>query len=274
MSNELFCCRCGFEAKERTYLIKHLRRKTLCDPVMSDLLPEIQLLEITKKTYNDNAVSCPHCDKKFNDPSNRYKHLKICKKNLDNIPKEDIVKELKEIKEQLAKFKNQESVSNVTQNNTNNNNTNNVVGNTTNIHINSFGRETFDHLPMEFLTSCFMMKNMESLVENIYFDKDCPQNHNVKLKSAKQKTVEVYDDGLWRVRHSADVADDIINKGHTLLYSHYRKNKDAVKEDMSDVEIQEVLDWLHKIFENDNITRQPIKRDLILLFQTYRNQIK
>jgi hypothetical protein len=245
---------------------------------MSDLLPVLQLEEITKKNYNDDAVSCPHCDKKFNNVSNRYKHVKVCKKNLENTPKSDIIKELNDIKEQLAQFKNQETVSNVSQTQNNNNNTNtnntNVVGNTTNIHINSFGRETYDHLPLEFLTSCFMMKNMESLVENIYFDKDCPQNHNVKLKSAKQKTVEVYDDGLWRVRHSADVADDIINKGHSLLYSHYRKNKEAVKEDMSDVEIREVLDWLHKIFENDNITRQPIKRDLILLFQTYRNQIK
>jgi hypothetical protein len=268
MSNDFICCRCGFETDEKRYLVKHLQRKTLCDPLISSLVPEFQLTQLTKKTYNDNAVSCPHCDKRFNDPSNRSKHIKICKKNLENTPKADIIKELIEIKEQLAKFKNLETVSNVTQNN------NNVVGNTTNIHINSFGRETFDHLPLDFLTSCFMMKNMESLVENIYFDKDCPENHNVKLKSSKQKTVEVFEDGLWRVKHSDDVADDIINKGHSLLYSHYRKNKDAVKEDMSDIEIEEVLDWLHKIFENDNITRQPIKRDLILLFQTYRNQIK
>jgi hypothetical protein len=275
MINEVYACkRCGHESSTKSNLLQHLGRKKQCPTIYNDISILDYINEIKYREYNEKTYDCVYCQKKFNTWQSKSRHTKTCPKKVaeNTVSIDQFIKmknEIDHLKQKLEDINLPCPLLSTTNNQSIISNANNT---TNNIHINSFGRETFDHLPLDFLNSCFMMKNMESLVENIYFDKDCPENHNVKLKSSKQKTVEVFDDGLWRVKHSDDIADDMINKGHNLLYSHYRKNKDAVKEDMSEVEIEEVLDWLHRIFQNDNITRQPIKRELIMLFQTFRHQ--
>lgn len=261
------CDRCGHKSSRKGDLVKHLERKVVCPAIKSNSSPEQLLKELKKnKHVPGEPYVCEFCDKSFNDKSNMYRHKKICKER----PQNDIKEMFKDLQENLS----QQIQAALNANNTTNNNTqNNTMNNTSviqNISINNYGQETLDHLPLDFLTSCFMFKNMSSLTENIYFDKDCPKNHTIRLKSLKNNLVKVHDEGLWKTMNADVVLDEIVNKGHNILKNHYRKNTSLIEDDMSNDEIQEVLDWLQEIW-NDNVkVRSILKKEIIALLDTYR----
>lgn len=261
------CSRCGYTTQRKGDLVKHLRKTIECPAATSNIDRNIQLNLLCGKVINDSNFICEYCEQKFNCRSNMYKHRKSCKKrpceNVELLKEEMsiIKKELELVKKQVNDQKNQTSINNVNTNN-----------NVTNIHINSFGRENLDHLPKDFLTSCFMMKNIPSLIENIYFDEECPENHNVKLRSSKNKTANVYDDGKWRISPVDKIIDEMVNKGQTILSKHYKYNKEFVEEEMSEDEIMEVIDWLQKIW-NDNVkVRKPLKEDIMAILMSYKDE--
>ena len=136
---------------------------------------------------SDNAVSCKYCSKKFNFRSNMYRHLKSCLFYIDPL-----------------------------QNNSNK----------TKI-ITSFGNETSHHLSYDYLTSCLKSRNIRGLIENIYFNKECPSNRNITLQSMKNKTVKVYDEGKWNMMCSEEAMDDMIIKAKETLINHYNNNMEA-----------------------------------------------
>lgn len=261
------CNRCGYKTERKGDLVKHLRKVNICSPNISDLDRNIQLSELCGKVVKDVHFVCEFCDQKFNNKSNMYRHRKICKKkDIDNV--DNLKEEMNNLKQELERVKHQ--VNNQSCQ-TNINNVNNNIT-TNNIQINSFGQENLDHLPKDFLTSCFMMKNIPSLIENIYFDEECPENHNVKLRSSKNKTANIYDDGKWKVRPVDRIIDEMVNKGQTILSKHYKFNKECVEEEMSEDEIMEVIDWLQKIW-NDNIkVRKPLKEDIMAILMSYKDE--
>jgi hypothetical protein len=255
------CKRCGYETKTKSNLYKHLRRKKPCTASCCDVSTEQLLSELLpSKQYNEHCFNCYICGAKFNSQSNQSRHTKNCKNKTTQDDINDLKKEIAELKQKLE-------TNNVSANiGTINNITNN------HIHLNSYGRETWNHLPKEFLTNCFMMKDIPALIENIYFDEECPENHNVKLKSSKNKTVKIYDDGKWKVRPADRIIDEMVNKGQSILSIHYKNNKDYVAEDMNEDEIDEVVDWLHKIW-NDNVkVRKPLKEDIMSILLSYKDE--
>lgn len=253
------CKRCGYKSSSKSNMCKHLRRKNPCEVVNENISVDSLLNEfLPSKTYTNDCFKCKFCERKFNSQSNHSRHMKTCKLNNNK-------EEINELKKEIEKLKTilEHSTGNI-------NNVNNIT--TNNIQINSFGQENLDHLPKDFLTSCFMMKNIPSLIENIYFDEECPENHNVKLRSSKNKTANIYDDGKWKVRPVDRIIDEMVNKGQTILSKHYKFNKECVEEEMSEDEIMEVIDWLQKIW-NDNIkVRKPLKEDIMAILMSYKDE--
>lgn len=255
------CDRCGYDSEHKQNLLRHLRNKTPCEPLVSDRSTQSILEELTKKNYNDVTYDCEHCQKKFNNRSSMYRHVKNCKHKIDIIEK--LTTEMEALKKELQEVKK----------NTSSVNTQNIENQTTtnySFHINNYGNETLDHLPNDFLTSCFMFKNILSLMENIHFDPDCPQNKNIKLQSLKHKLVKVYQDDKWIAKPADHVLDELVNKGQTILRRHYRNNREEVEEEMSKEEIDEVVNWLTQIFEDNEKIRRPLKHELVALLDTYR----
>lgn len=259
---EVFQCkRCGYETKTKSNLYKHLRRKNVCSPVLSDVDAQQMLNEmLPTKTYNDNCFTCSLCGAKFNSQSNQSRHSKTCKSKQTQQDIQDLKSEIAMLKQKLEQQTSTTSIGTI----------NNITNN--NIQINNYGHETLNHLPNEFLTSCFMMKDIPSLIENIYFDDDCPENHNVKLKSSKNKTVKIYDEGKWKIRPADRIIDEMVNKGQTILSKHYKYNKECVVEDMNEQEIDEVVDWLHKIWHDNIKVRQPLKEDIMSILMSYKDE--
>ena len=240
------CKRCGYSSDQKGHLLRHLTKKIPCKTSNNNICRQILIQELTKYLENDYAITCHICSKLFSTKSTFYKHEKQCQSERIN----NMEEELKNIKD---------TIKGTTINTTNIQN--NIV-----INVKSFGHENIDHLPKDFLNSCLMMNNIVPLIENIHFDKEHPENHNVKIKSIKQELMETFVDGKWIITDTDDTLNELINKGYRVLNYHSRKNKnDIIDTEMNEDEYDDVLSWLEKIYE-DKKTRKPIKKQLLLLF--------
>lgn len=84
------CERCGYTTNNKHTLIRHLKKKLEC-PSNNSSRTRAEILKQFEKVYDENAVECSWCNKKFTHKNNLYTHQKnscMCK------PKTQEVKEL------------------------------------------------------------------------------------------------------------------------------------------------------------------------------------
>lgn len=105
---------------------------------------------------------------------------------------------------------------NITNAHTINNNQHNY-----NLYINlehqkpvNYGEQTVDHIPHAYIRRCFGHLNgtgVAMLAKAIFLDPNVPKNHNVKLKTTKRLTFDVYQNDEWANRNGDEVLRDIIS---------------------------------------------------------------
>jgi hypothetical protein len=247
---EYTCDRCGYHTCFIGNYKKHLYRKKACEVIFDDTNIET-LRDIVENV--SKGFKCELCLKSFSSRQSKWFHKKTCKEVSSNSLLLEKIKELEErIKTQETKV----------YGHTINNNIN--IQN--NFNMKTFGRENIDYLSHDFLNSCLLMNNIIPLIENIHFDKEHPENHNVKVKSIKQELMETFVDGKWIITDTDDTLNELIDKGYRVLNYHSRRNKNNIlNTEMNEDEYDDVLEWLEKIYE-DKKTRKPIKKQLLLLF--------
>ncbi len=113
---QYICLRCCYETPNKTYFNKHLNRKFICIPTLSDMsIEEIKkqynllqndalICTQTTPIYTPKIIICQHCNQTFTRVSSLIRHSKKCKENLkhDNLIIKQLEKEL-----ELEKKKNQ-----------------------------------------------------------------------------------------------------------------------------------------------------------------------
>lgn len=241
---EYECRRCKYSTLQKANFRKHLQRKTPCEVRFEDISLQsmLETLDIEKLGY-----SCEYCNRIFNSPQSKYQHKQRCKQNI----LETKITNLEERLQQIPII------------------TNNIQ-NIQNIQINirDFGHENISYLPSNFLSRCFVNKDLVTLIENIHCDKEHKENHNVRLKSLKRDFMETRVDGRWIITDSDDTLTELIKNGYRVLMMHSRKNKDAILEDELDDDMDEfdrIKNWLDQVYDN-KYEQAPIKRKLLLLF--------
>jgi hypothetical protein len=92
--------------------------------------------------------------------------------------------------------------------------------------LHNFGEEDVSHLSNDFLSYCLMnpKKGMTKMIENIHYNKEVPENHNLRLKSWKNNLFEKYVDSEWRLCDASNTLDELIRKGYRILNAHYTDN--------------------------------------------------
>lgn len=283
------CPRCGDAFKRKENLVLHLRRKNEC-PTKNENTPRATLLKtLTEKKYNDKTYNCEFCGKKFNLSSCKSRHRKTCKKRNDNnledsntstsnttdlntattnnpasnVSKAEfelMVKKMKEMEARLDAY----TKAGGTVNNINNgtNYTTNI-----NINLNNFGQESTNHLTNEFLSHCIFnpTKGISSLIETIHYNKDIPENHNLRCRSLKQNLFEKFVDSEWRTCDASNTLDELIRKGYRILNSYYTEhlmNDPEINENESKIRALERFRFLGDKTCNDYYA---IKRELRVL---------
>jgi hypothetical protein len=117
---------------------------------------------------------------------------------------------------------------NVTNNTVNNNNSVSIDNSQhVHIHINDFGKENKDYITTEFAVQCFEKgaHGIISMLDEIYFNKEHAENHNIRLRSLKNMLVDVLDDQKWVPkglndtvkRMISDSSDEIVKEAFPIV---------------------------------------------------------
>lgn len=286
---EFVCKRCGHEAKTKGNLLQHLRKKKTCRAILEDVNIDTYINELIYKEYNEITYQCEHCNKKFNTYQSRWRHMKICKKipssnnitntvdnntnsTVDNNTKQNInidtnentnlyvvIQELRNEIGELKKIQQQLNTYNIT--------TNNTFNNTININIKDLGRENISYLSTEFLSRCFVNKDIFRLLENIHCDKEHPENHNIRIKSQKRNQIETRENDKWMIKDEDEALTTCIQNGYRILSRHgYQYKKEIIEDELDDDEEEyyNIKEWLDKLYEDTKV-QKPIKRKILLL---------
>jgi hypothetical protein len=156
------CFRCGYEAIKISSVKDHLKKKKICDPVIVDM--------------------------------DREECLKILNQKNNEIVIEMLLFKLSSLQSQVNKLS-------VNQGNDNrnvelgNNNTVEKIDQSINIHIslNSYEKTDYSILKNKIHTCIKNGKVDESkLIELLHFNKEAPQNHNIKIENKRENRIKVF----------------------------------------------------------------------------------
>lgn len=244
------CERCGFSTKYKHVLIRHLHRKETCPPTEQDI--EVNVLLSTLVKTAQKVHGCKYCGKKFADSANRYRHQKTCAEKPSC--SENHHGEHRSIHIDTQNIQNQ---TNIAQQNV--------------IVLNNFGNESYDHIDEHFLEQCVKaghVQGVRNLIEKIHFCDKAAENKNIRMKSIKNKLVEVANNQQWVVRDASDATETMITKGGRLLHK-YCFSSDALKTSELDDEIYDMSERLQNfmkvVFDRESKQYYALRRRILAL---------
>lgn len=206
------CERCGYQTDNRSNFHKHIKRKIVCAPVLSDKPIELICSEYLPSDL-EKSFKCPTCTKSFATRSGVAYHRARCENTSMSVMEDRInalEKELAELKlHQTDAGQNSLSCSG-------DNNTNNVATNMLNfhVHVNDYGKENKDYITFEFAKKCFEMGwyGILDMMDKLFFNDEHPENFNVRLASLKNCIAEVMKNQQWEPASLSHTIDSMIHK--------------------------------------------------------------
>jgi hypothetical protein len=201
---------------------------------------------------NDNSsYICSNCNKVFHYKQSKWRHQKNCHSILndlnsnDNSDKTKIKQLITKLNEEKSKVKDKEKllskyaeiIDKITEKSTNiTNTTNNTTNNTTiNFQVNAFGSENISYISKSFLNQLLKIPytSVPKLLEFIHFNKNFPENQNVKIFSRKEKWAQKHNGTEWEFIPKNTLIGDMISNGVNILEVHYEEN--GGKEELNDI---------------------------------------
>lgn len=178
---------------------------------------------------NEESYICHLCDSVFRNNSNLIRHLK----------KQKACVEFDRIKLN-QKLKNYKNNNNYNHNNISNNiyinqhidqhieNHNQIDQHNeiliNNINVHPFGQENMDYiLEEESLEACLSLENFEKYIKNIHMNDNHPENHNIYLKSGKQKEYYVLTENGRQIEKERELSRKVLSNNINRL--KYYKNE-------------------------------------------------
>lgn len=224
MADDYTCKRCGYVASCNSNMIKHLKRKKACRPILEDIPIDELLKDTYKRSYTEDDIQCAFCKKYVGSTSALSRHKKICKKNpnlavsIHDVIDEKINEKMKSlmniIEQQKQEIQTLKEASTSTTNYVQSQNTNN--GTINNITINALGKEDISYLTQHPRFGDFMVKCIKDKIDGLcqfivrkHFDPNHPENHNIRKLNRKDEFINCYDGRKWNPRFSEDVLRDI-----------------------------------------------------------------
>jgi hypothetical protein len=194
-----------------------------------------------------------------------YRHRNICDK-----------KENKDISHLINRIDQLEETLKDKLNNINNTTNNNTTNNTQNINITvpklkNFGWENMDAIPESLVSSLFMNLRFKELLANLHCDPNFPENQNVRIKSVKRNTMEIYRNNKWDIVTFTKGLTDLLLQGHKIFTDYYNKDKKRIlEEDMDEQDLREILSQLQKIQDLNKSEIKPLIDELQMMLEEYR----
>ena len=106
-----------------------------------------------------------------------------------------------------------------TNNTCSNNNSNNTNSNNT-IIINNYGDEDTKYITKEYILNLIANKPFKAIPEMIkhtHFNKEHPENQNIKITNKKEPYVKIMKDNKWEYHDRKNTITDLIDKQHIKI---------------------------------------------------------
>jgi hypothetical protein len=127
--------------------------------------------------------------------------------------------------------------------NTNSNNTN-----SNNIIINNFGNENTKYLKGNLIKQLANkpFTCIPNLVKLTHFNKDHPENHNIRFRNKKHRLGEVYKDAQWQFEQKNILIDKLFSKSYKTIEEYVKEeNNNIDKKTMKNIDRIEI-NWINK----------------------------
>ena len=103
--------------------------------------------------------------------------------------------------------------------------TNNTMNNTTinNITINGFRREELEFITDTHMTSLLHHPHtmIPSLIKAVHFDKDHPENHNIRYPNKNENLIVIYVNDEWNYADKYNILAELIENKYSDLDEHF-----------------------------------------------------
>lgn len=203
------------------------------------------LLRALTNGAEERAYVCD-CGAEFRHQPSLSRHKRTCgagdgKTEANNGNQQGLQRQLEELKRELRAVQEVMKRQNTGQTVTNTITNSNVLQQ--NIHITtqkteaeteeiiatmrSFGEENLDHITDTFKKECILNRDtgIYNLIERIHYDPEVLENMNVRPKSIKRKTMEVFNKELGWVEQSKNhVLSSLIGKANRMLGAYFAAN--------------------------------------------------
>jgi len=301
------CPRCGFTNNIKTKYMNHLKRKKLCEPILSktnlqkeyikyDIKDKININNNSSKNEDDSSKNeellkipqnssfsnqCKYCEKILSRSDNLARHYKKCKEKIKtdqaNHYMQELVKLLNEKDDKISKYdqeldeKNKQINELIQKAGIQNSGT--IVQNIqNNIKLLAYDKTDISDLTDKDFIKCFNHNNMcvPHLLKRIHFNKKKPENHNVFLSNLKSGYIMLYDGKQWNTYNRDDVIDDMFDEKHDILEQKYEEWVDVGKD--YPIIYYKFRRYLEKM--NNDVVMKKIKDEMKLVLYNNRNIVK
>lgn len=117
------------------------------------------------------------------------------------------------------------------------------------------------------------MSGVNSLIERIHFSDDVPENKNVRLRSLKNKLVEVAKDHKWIVKDANEAMETMIKNGCKLLNGYYFNEDTGIQNyDIKEIDTR-IQTFLMSIMDRNNQQYFDLRRRILSLIVENSNQL-
>jgi len=210
----------------------------------------------------NSTIFCDFCGKNFTRAYGLTCHLKTCKtkklvENENDKDKkiEELIKNQEQMKEQMKEMVEKLLInSGNTTNNNNNHNSHNTINNT--IHINNYGNENTDYLKSDYLNNLLQgaFTAIPKLIENIHFNPQHPENHNIKITNKKEPYVKIRKNDKWELQDKKETLETLVDDKYYILVDHYA--------DIDEDKIPEKTKIVMEQFHDSYVDNKELQKDL------------
>ena len=98
-----------------------------------------------------------------------------------------------------------------------------------------------------------------------------PENRNIRIKSLKRQAMEIYKNQRWNIVSFDTGLNDMISQVCRIFRMFYRKNRNMVKEDLTEDELEELLGKLEEYENFEKSVVKPVFKELKYMMENYRD---
>lgn len=248
------CTSCNYFSDRKYNLTKHIANKHIKN---TDICESVKSVKIGKPGENvtqdgENVTlsgesasifACQKCSKVYKSKRYLNHHEQNCK-GIDELTCSRCMKSftLRQHKSRHIKANNckprsiihaRTNIQNIYNNNVDNSVTNNNV---INLNINNYGSERIDHISYEDIKT-FLLSGINTIpkyIEKKHFDKDFPENINIKYTTDNK--CKVYENDIWNEKDLGLLSSSLIEDNTEILLLYCGDNQLKLMEDIRDKE--------------------------------------